>query len=85
MSFTGLIEQGRKCKDVLDRVAEGIVLVDVATEVEGKVKEVFHVMGEEIPAYVFAVLELFVKKADAELEFGLFVFGYKDDNRLGNW
>jgi hypothetical protein len=30
-------------------------------------------------------LELFVKKADAELEFGLFVFGYKDDNRLGNW
>jgi hypothetical protein len=82
--FAGLIEQGGKCKDVLDRVAEGVVLVDVATEIEGKVKEVFHVMGEEVPADVFAVLELFVEEADAELKFALFVFGHKDDNGLGH-
>jgi hypothetical protein len=82
--FAGLIEQGGKCKDVLDRVAEGVVLVDVATEIEGKVKEVFHVMGEKVPADVFAVLELFVEEADAELKFALFVFGHKDDNGLGH-
>ncbi len=84
MLFAGLIEERGECEDVLNRVAEGIVLVNVATEVKGEVEEVFHVMGEEVAADVLAVLELFVEEADSEFQFSLFVFGNKNDERLGH-
>lgn len=62
-----MVKQSRECEYVLDGVAEGVMLVDVATEIEGEVEEVFHIMGQEIAADVLAVLKLFVEKANAEL------------------
>jgi hypothetical protein len=66
-------------------VTEGVVLVDETTEVEGQIKKVFHVVGEQVPTNILAVLELFVKNTNTKFEFGLLVFGDEDDEGLGEW
>ena len=41
-------------------------MVDETTKVEGEIKKVFHVVGEQVPTNILAVLELFVENANTE-------------------
>ena len=78
MRDTGLVHKSVDSEDEFYRVTERVVLIDEATEVECKVEEVLHVMGQKVATHVLSVLELFLEDTDAELKFGFFVFGNED-------
>lgn len=57
-------------------------MIKKTREVEGKVEEVFHIMGENVVTNVLAILELFVKNTDSYFELGLLILGHQNDQTL---